>query len=425
MVDTPLATFPFVATGAPTPRTMPDRLAEIKNVKDFGALGNGAHDDTSAIQAAIDWTAGANRGTIFFPQGTYFVSAPLTFNYNGNLSIAFVGVAGSVIVASPNFADYIFKRSLGTPNNTQGGRIFEKLNIQNGNAAGGCIQLGSTDGGVIRDCTFNGHVCITTEDSAGNSSKSITIETCVFATDGATGSHGVILGGNGVIKSCTAHSIDVGFRLYGSGFSAISNRIENCNTSILLGVDSANTDKGASGFSLEPNYFEGNGTAIDLVGTCSGFDIGGKAIGHDGSNGPVGGGASQYGLRIRAGKASAGQITLTTGSVFDVAGIAIANASSRANLVFMNCGADESGGAGVPWILPTNAYTAQFINCNTSPVWTYSQLPTGGNVLEGDEFNISDGTNGLSWGDVATNTGTHTTHYLVRYNGTNWTVVGK
>ena len=44
--DTPFTSFPFPATGAPTPRTMPDRLADVKNVKDFGAVGNGTTDDT-------------------------------------------------------------------------------------------------------------------------------------------------------------------------------------------------------------------------------------------------------------------------------------------------------------------------------------------------------------------------------------------
>src|ERR1700722_818420 len=81
--DTPFTSFAFPATGTPTPRTMPDRLAEIKNVKDFGAIGDGSHDDSANIQAAIDWTNGANRGVIFFPLGSYKVTTPLTFNYNG------------------------------------------------------------------------------------------------------------------------------------------------------------------------------------------------------------------------------------------------------------------------------------------------------------------------------------------------------
>jgi hypothetical protein len=86
LADTPFTSFAFAATGTPTPCTMPDRLAEIKNVKDFGAVGNYVTDDTAAIQAAVNWTSGPNRGTIFFPAGSYLVSAPITFNYNGNLS---------------------------------------------------------------------------------------------------------------------------------------------------------------------------------------------------------------------------------------------------------------------------------------------------------------------------------------------------
>jgi hypothetical protein len=44
--DTLFVNFPFRSTGSVTARTMPDRLAEVKNVKDFGAVGNGVADDT-------------------------------------------------------------------------------------------------------------------------------------------------------------------------------------------------------------------------------------------------------------------------------------------------------------------------------------------------------------------------------------------
>lgn len=64
------------------------------NVKDFGALGNGAHDDSDAIQNALNYcaTTSAYR-TLFFPSGTYMISKTITIPTQikvigvGNLSI--------------------------------------------------------------------------------------------------------------------------------------------------------------------------------------------------------------------------------------------------------------------------------------------------------------------------------------------------
>src|SRR5262245_20843652 len=79
--DTPFTTFAFPATGAPTPRTMPDRLAEVVNVKDFGATGNGSTDDTAAIQAAIDHAMSHHRYTVYMPEGTYKTSDTIHLGY--------------------------------------------------------------------------------------------------------------------------------------------------------------------------------------------------------------------------------------------------------------------------------------------------------------------------------------------------------
>lgn len=65
---------PIIAEGTTTPRMLKDRFADIVNVKDYGAVGDGQHDDTVAIQAALD----AGRGnTVFIPAGVYLVSRTL------------------------------------------------------------------------------------------------------------------------------------------------------------------------------------------------------------------------------------------------------------------------------------------------------------------------------------------------------------
>src|SRR6266511_2059935 len=86
--DTSFTNFRFAATGASAARTMPDRLAEIKNVKDFGAVGDGRNDDTAAIQAAFDAAFGTTASPhgssgqysnrpVYFPAGRYRITSAL------------------------------------------------------------------------------------------------------------------------------------------------------------------------------------------------------------------------------------------------------------------------------------------------------------------------------------------------------------
>ena len=51
-------------------RTLPETAAI--SVRDFGAVGDGIHDDTIAVQTAINCTP--KGGRLYFPEGTYLVS---------------------------------------------------------------------------------------------------------------------------------------------------------------------------------------------------------------------------------------------------------------------------------------------------------------------------------------------------------------
>ena len=69
------------ATGSTTARSLANRFADVVNVKDFGAKGDGVTDDTASIVLAA---SSGNR--IYFPSGTYIFSnstMPLEFDFIG------------------------------------------------------------------------------------------------------------------------------------------------------------------------------------------------------------------------------------------------------------------------------------------------------------------------------------------------------
>jgi len=65
---------PVTSTGSTTARSLANRFADVVNVKDFGAVGDGVADDTAACQSAIDYVVAQGGGQVFFPFGTYLLN---------------------------------------------------------------------------------------------------------------------------------------------------------------------------------------------------------------------------------------------------------------------------------------------------------------------------------------------------------------
>lgn len=83
-----IATALYKSTGSTTSRSLGDRAAQVINVKDYGAVGNGVADDAAAIQAAFDAAFGTNASPhgngggpnntpVYFPHGTYLINSSL------------------------------------------------------------------------------------------------------------------------------------------------------------------------------------------------------------------------------------------------------------------------------------------------------------------------------------------------------------
>lgn len=96
--------------------TVQEKLQQYVSVKDFGAVGDGVADDTSAIQAAISYAATAIGGSIgmavYFPTGTYLISETITLPNRVGLQ----GANGRGVTIKPHstFADqYMFHANNG------------------------------------------------------------------------------------------------------------------------------------------------------------------------------------------------------------------------------------------------------------------------------------------------------------------------
>lgn len=146
------ATLAVLATGSTTARTLAARFAEVANVKDYGALGDGSTNDSTAINAAL--ASGAK--SVFVPDGTYIIGSQLLM-YLSDVTLYATGSVTFKIV--DNIAVGITMMRIRGSRCTIRGIIFEGNNaapaVSTDNTA---INIDTNSGTItdlrFRDCVF-------------------------------------------------------------------------------------------------------------------------------------------------------------------------------------------------------------------------------------------------------------------------------
>lgn len=83
------------AEGSTELRTLGERFADVVNVRDFGAVGDGVTDDTEAIQTALN--AAKTSKKICFGEGTFLISETVQIDCSCNFSAATFNVHGATV----------------------------------------------------------------------------------------------------------------------------------------------------------------------------------------------------------------------------------------------------------------------------------------------------------------------------------------
>jgi hypothetical protein len=282
--DTPFLNFAFPVTGGTARRTMPDRLVDIINVKDFGAVGDGTRDDTTAVQAAINAAAakGTNRAglswngaTVYFPSGQYRITQQLT--PPAGVSTCQVNLLGSgkrACVLLGEINDYLiysnsWSRWFG---------VIEGFTIINSKG----IFMNLTANLVIRDCVF--HCAINALNLGGATADvyNTTVYNCIF--QGGTDAHGIqtpgsvgIYSGQAEFYNISVTNYDIGFAGWNTGIVIIGSRFEVNNTAIVLGKAPPGGIDQLAAFQLSAISFERNDTSIYLQNAYTG-ELNGLAL---------------------------------------------------------------------------------------------------------------------------------------------------
>jgi len=177
------------------------------NIKHFGAAGNGAVDDSSAIQAALD--AIADGGAVLFPAGAYRIDGEIRV---GNRSgISFLGTGARILGGPDRFRSFF--HCDGSRNLTFDGVAFDQRGAhlpqygasEHGDTYQCPIHFINGDGLTVRNCEFDDLYSLSLFFFQ---STRLVVEKCVFRCGASTNDqwlqfiHMQTYGGTNVVAGC-------------------------------------------------------------------------------------------------------------------------------------------------------------------------------------------------------------------------------
>jgi len=223
----------------------------------YNAYGDGVHDDTAAIQAALNaancqnWNTPGYSPDVYLPAGTYKISATLNFN------ITTGGAGTRLIGADPTTTSIVWAGAAGgTMISVLGMQQWQvdRLTLEGSSSAstilvaGGLVSGGNfNSGGTITDDIFRDSTIGIQGGNAAGPAAEVTIERCQFLSDG-TG-----------IELNNSNSLD--WWIWDSTFSDNAIAINNTGPS------------GAGDFMVERSVFDDSTAADVRVGNCNGPDL--------------------------------------------------------------------------------------------------------------------------------------------------------
>jgi len=215
-----------IATGSATARLAADRAADVVSVKDYGAVGDGLTDDTAAIQAAID----ADKGSVFFPKGSYVVTPVGGQNYAlliDSKQLNLFGHSASIEMSSTDNKQAL--RVQDSDNCIISEMRFVGSGTDGSDGGQGLLQLYNCDNLLVESCKFVDANC---DGIAAAACKKLiisqnTADNCSKAGIYVNQSDDVVIDGNNVrdtgFHSVSSLPVGVGIQVSGNRRCVVSN----------------------------------------------------------------------------------------------------------------------------------------------------------------------------------------------------------